>query len=56
MERLLRQLVLIVLAFSFTGCAALGLSKLPFAKNSQDESLRQKVEADSFPSAQQAGL
>jgi hypothetical protein len=41
------------------GCAAAPgpLKTLaPFGKNSSDESLRKRVEADSFPTAQKAGL
>jgi hypothetical protein len=56
MDRLLRHAILIVLALCAAGCAASGFSKLPFAKNSQDASLRKQVDADAFPSAAQAGL
>ena len=42
------------------GCSALPgpLKKLPgpFGRNSADESLRKQAEADSFPTAKQAGL
>jgi hypothetical protein len=42
-----------------TGCASegpTGQSSLPFGKNARDESIRQQAKADSFPTAQQAGL
>ena len=59
MSRLLCCLCLIALLLSWAGCASPGSDKglsVPFVKNSRDEALRKQVEADSFPTAQQAGL
>ena len=57
--RLLRGTTAVGLLLPFLGCAALPrpLQRLaPFDKNSNDELLRQRVEADPFPTAQKAGL
>jgi hypothetical protein len=59
MRRLLCRLGLIAVLLWCAGCAAPGVSNgpsIPFLKNSKDEALRKQVEADSFPSAKQAGL
>ena len=59
MSRLLRCVSLAALLISWAGCASPGSEKglsIPFVKNSRDETLRKQVEADSFPTAQQAGL
>jgi hypothetical protein len=59
MSRLLRCISLSVLLLSWAGCASPGSDtglSVPFVKKSQDETLRKQVEADSFPTAQQAGL
>jgi hypothetical protein len=59
MSRLLRCLAVVATLLVCVGCGALGSSKgssLPFGKHSQDESLRKQVEADSFPTATQAGV
>ena len=45
--------MIVALLVACPSCAAL---KLPFGKNAKEESLRKQVEADSFPSAKQAGL
>jgi hypothetical protein len=58
--RLLCRSTVVALMLFSVGCTAMpgSLKKLsiPLAKNSKDESLRKQVEADSFPSAKQAGL
>jgi len=58
-SRLLAGLMAVGLTVLFLGCTAAPapLKKLsPFGANSQDESLRKRVEADPFPTAKQAGL
>ncbi len=50
---------MVVLTLFLAGCASQGSTGgvfNPFAKSARDESLRKQVEADSFPTAQQAGL
>jgi hypothetical protein len=56
--RLLCGATVVALVVLFLGCAAAGPPKklIHFGKDSRDETLRKKVEADPFPSAQKAGL
>ena len=58
-RRLCRLAVVVSMVFS-VGCAAvpgrLARLPIPFGKHSRDQALRKQVEADSFPTAQQAGL
>jgi hypothetical protein len=60
MTRKLYQSAVIALACLFTGCTATPgtLKKLPipFVGASKTQLLRTQVEADSFPTAKQAGL
>ena len=59
MNRLLLHVTVVAPMLLCVGCAASGPSRglsIPFVKNSRDESLRKQVEADSFPTAKQAGL
>ncbi len=60
MSRLLCRLTVVVLMLSCVGCSStpgpLRKLSLPFGGNSKDQSLRKQVEADSFPTAKQAGL
>lgn len=59
MGRFLRCLAVAITLLTCVGCAVMESSKKPslsFGKQREDESLRKKVEADSFPSAVQAGV
>ena len=49
--RRLSRLVVVVLSLLCAGCAS-----VPFLGNSKEQTLRKQVEADSFPTAGQAGL
>jgi hypothetical protein len=58
--RLLRKTTAVGLTFLCMGCTALPgpLKKLPtpFGPSAKEQALRKQVEADSFPTARQAGL
>jgi hypothetical protein len=60
MSRRWRRLTVAALTLCCLGCSAAPgpLQKLsfPFGLNSKEQLLRKQVEADSFPSAKQAGL
>ena len=57
---MLHRLTLIALTLLCLGCSAspgpLRKLSLPLIGNSKEQSLRKQVEADSFPTAKQAGL
>ena len=58
--RLLCRLTVVMLTVLCLGCSStlgpLGTLLNPLAANSKEQSLRKQVEADSFPTAKQAGL
>jgi hypothetical protein len=58
MERVLHCLLIVLLLLSCAGCASGPVKNLslPFGRSSDDKALRKQVEADSFPTAKQAGL
>ena len=57
---MLHRLTLIALTLFCLGCSAapgpLKKLSIPLIGNSKEQSLRKQVEADSFPTAKQAGL
>ena len=57
---MLYRLTLIALTLFCTGCSAapgpLRKLSIPFIGNPKEQALRKQVEADSFPTAKQAGL
>ena len=57
---MLHRLTLIALTLFCLGCSAapgpLKKLSIPFVGNAKEQSLRKQVEADSFPTAKQAGL
>jgi hypothetical protein len=60
MGRLLRRLTGVVLMLLCAGCSStpgpLRKLPIPFGSHSKEQTLRKQVEADSFPTAKQAGL
>jgi hypothetical protein len=54
----LRWMAVFAIALNCVGCASTPgpLDKLPIPFGSRDQALRKQVEADSFPTAKQAGL
>ena len=60
MGRRLCRLTVVVLMLLCVGCAStpgpLRKLAIPFGRGSKDQLLRKQVEADSFPTAKQAGL
>jgi len=59
MGRLSCSIILAAIAFSAPGCAAPEASKglpIPLFSGGRDASLRKQVDADSFPTAKQAGV
>ena len=57
MGRLLCRMTIIALMLLCAGCGSTPLKRWSlFGESSKDRALREQVEADSFPSAKQAGL